>query len=75
MASQHQDDFAMVANPDDIYNSREHRKLAASYDLEGSNLLLKDSSMGQPLARSGVRPIQAQLETLGEISRKLKRVG
>ncbi|WP_426132665.1 membrane dipeptidase [Pseudomonas sp. PWP3-1b2] len=51
----HQDDFLLVNTTDDIYRARKHQKLAVSFDLEGSNMLLKDPAMVELYATLGVR--------------------
>lgn len=53
--AQHQEDFALVGTTDDIYNARKYRKLAVSFDLEGSNMLLQDPAMVELFASLGVR--------------------
>jgi membrane dipeptidase len=51
----HQDDFVLVATTDDIYQASKHQKLAVSFDLEGSNMLLQDPDMVDLFANLGVR--------------------
>jgi membrane dipeptidase len=51
----HHEDFVLVATTDDIYNARKYRKLAVSFDLEGSNMLLQDPAMVELFANLGVR--------------------
>ncbi|MBN3760644.1 hypothetical protein G3O01_07350 [Burkholderia sp. Ac-20365] len=53
--TQHAEDFVLVGTMDDIYHAREHRKLAVSFDLEGSNMLLEDPAMVELFANLGVR--------------------
>ncbi|TPG88762.1 membrane dipeptidase [Pseudomonas caspiana] len=51
----HKEDFVLVGTTDDIYHARKHRKLAVSFDLEGSNMLLHDPAMVDLFATLGVR--------------------
>jgi membrane dipeptidase len=51
----HSEDFALAATADDIYHARQSRKLAVSFDLEGTNMLLQDPAMVDLFARLGVR--------------------
>lgn len=51
----HPEDFVLVATIDDIYHAHTYRKLAVSFDLEGSNMLLQDPAMVELFASLGVR--------------------
>ncbi|WP_460149353.1 membrane dipeptidase [Pseudomonas sp. H1_A03] len=51
----HPEDFVLVATADDIYQAHKYRKLAVSFDLEGSNMLLQDPAMVALFASLGVR--------------------
>lgn len=51
----HPEDFVLVATIDDIYDAHTYRKLAVSFDLEGSNMLLQDPAMVELFASLGVR--------------------
>lgn len=51
----HPADFVLVTTVDDIYQAHKYRKLAVSFDLEGSNMLLQDPAMVDLFASLGVR--------------------
>ncbi|WP_242522245.1 MULTISPECIES: membrane dipeptidase [Pseudomonas] len=53
--AQHPEDFVLVASVDDIYHAHTSRKLAVSFDLEGSNMLRQDPAMVALFASLGVR--------------------
>ncbi|MHC8320385.1 membrane dipeptidase [Pseudomonas sp. GB2N2] len=53
--AQNADDYVLVGTIDDIQRARQARKLAVSFDLEGSNMLLKDPALVGLFARLGVR--------------------
>ena len=50
---QHPDDFALAGTLDDIFQARQQRRLAVSFDLEGSSMLLRDPAMVELFAHSG----------------------
>jgi len=52
---QHPDDFALAGTLDDIFQARQQCRLAVSFDLEGSSMLLRDPAMVELFAHSGVR--------------------
>ncbi len=53
--AQHDDDYVLVSTVADMYQARMQQKLAVSFDLEGSNMLLKDPAMVGLFASLGVR--------------------
>jgi membrane dipeptidase len=53
----HTDKLVLVRNVADIYRARDQKKLAVSFDLEGSNMLLQDPAMVALFASLGVKQI------------------
>ena len=53
--AQHEDDYLLAGTVADIQRARDQRKLAVSFDLEGSNMLQQDVAMVGLFARLGVR--------------------
>lgn len=53
----HPEDFVLVTTVDDIYHAHQYQKLAVSFDLEGSNMLLQDPAMVDLFANLGVRQL------------------
>lgn len=53
--AQHDDDYLLAGTVADIQRARDQRKLAVSFDLEGSNMLQQDVAMVGLFARLGVR--------------------
>lgn len=51
----HAEDYVQVVTTDEIQHALTHRKLAVSFDLEGSNMLLQDPAMVELYAALGVR--------------------
>lgn len=51
----HPENFTLVSTVADIHRAREQNKLAVSFDLEGSNMLLQDPAMVPLFASLGVR--------------------
>ncbi|MHC8407643.1 membrane dipeptidase [Pseudomonas sp. TMB3-21] len=51
----HAEDYVQVVTTDDIRHALTHRKMAVSFDLEGSNMLLQDPAMVELYAALGVR--------------------
>lgn len=55
--TQHTEKLVLVRNVADIYRARNQKKLAVSFDLEGSNMLLQDPAMVALFASLGVKQI------------------
>ena len=53
--AEHEADYMLVATMADLYQARMQQKLAVSFDLEGSNMLLQDPAMVALFASLGVR--------------------
>ncbi len=53
--ARHPEDFVLVTTLEDIYQAHKYQKLAVSFDLEGSNMLLQDPAMVELFASLGVR--------------------
>lgn len=51
----HDDTFILAGTVEDIFRARRENKLAVSFDLEGSNMLLQAPEMVEVYARLGVR--------------------
>ena len=51
----HADDYVQVVTTDDIHYALTHQKMAVSFDLEGSNMLLQNPAMVEVYAALGVR--------------------
>jgi membrane dipeptidase len=53
--AQHPEKFILVQNLTDIFRARDQNKLAVSFDLEGSNMLLQNSAMVALFASLGIK--------------------
>lgn len=53
----HAEDYVQVVTTDDVHHALAHKKMAISFDLEGSNMLLQDPAMVELYATLGVRQL------------------